>query len=69
MAWQDFLPVFFQPSSYVFFLFSDRVVPHKGGLRWNHQIKSWFSTAFGAQIGPWHSLQMMPLGPWEVKES
>lgn len=22
-----------------------RVVPHKGGLRWNHQIKSWFSTS------------------------
>ena len=47
------------PSSQVFFF--RRVVPHKGGLRWNHQIKSWFSTsAFGAQIGPW-----LPMAqPW-----
>lgn len=21
-----------------------RVVPHKGGLRWNHQISSWFTS-------------------------
>lgn len=26
-----------------FCFFGLRVVPHKGGLRWNHQISSWFS--------------------------
>lgn len=26
-----------------FWFFGLRVVPHKGGLRWNHQISSWFS--------------------------